>query len=65
MVAAGRWADLLAPDAEVAHLARDFPDSWVQGDLTLPLTYSFGEVGANEAVAGRKKIENVCQRELA
>ncbi|MCL6423900.1 ATP-dependent RNA helicase HrpA [Brachybacterium sp. JHP9] len=42
-------ADLLAPDAEVAHLARDFPDSWVQGDLTLPLTYSFGEVGAKGA----------------
>ena len=30
-----------------------------------PFQRLFGEVRANEAVAGRKKIENVCQRELA
>lgn len=41
--------DLLDPDADVAHLARDFPDTWVQGDITLPLSYSFGEVGAKGA----------------
>lgn len=41
--------DLLDPDADVAHLARDFPDTWVQGDMTLPLSYSFGEVGAKGA----------------
>ncbi|EWS80846.1 ATP-dependent RNA helicase HrpA [Brachybacterium phenoliresistens] len=38
--------DLLDPDADLAGVARDFPDTWVQGDLTLPLRYSFGEVGA-------------------
>ncbi|MGY5766596.1 ATP-dependent RNA helicase HrpA [Brachybacterium sp. DNPG3] len=37
--------DLLAPDADVEHLAQEFPDAWVQGDITLPLSYSFGEVG--------------------
>ena len=41
--------DLLDPDADVAHLARDYPDTWVQGDITLPLSYSFGEVGAKGA----------------
>ncbi|MFC0676093.1 ATP-dependent RNA helicase HrpA [Brachybacterium hainanense] len=38
--------DLLDPEADLTGLARDFPDTWVQGDLTLPLRYSFGEVGA-------------------
>jgi len=39
--------DLLAADEEVAEaIAADFPDTWVQGDITLPLSYSFGEVGA-------------------
>ncbi|WP_010535036.1 ATP-dependent RNA helicase HrpA [Brachybacterium squillarum] len=41
--------DLLAPDAEVEHLAQDFPDSWRQGDITLPLSYAFGQVGAKGA----------------
>lgn len=41
--------DLLDPDADVAQVARDFPDAWVQGDITLPLSYSFGEVGAKGA----------------
>ncbi|PWH05245.1 ATP-dependent RNA helicase HrpA [Brachybacterium endophyticum] len=39
--------DLLAADESVtAAIHADFPDTWVQGDLTLPLTYSFGDVGA-------------------
>src|SRR5690606_4812472 len=39
--------DLLAADEEVAEaIAADFPDTWVQGDITLPLSYSFGDVGA-------------------
>ena len=39
--------DLLAADEGVAEaIAADFPDTWVQGDITLPLSYSFGEVGA-------------------
>ncbi|MGP5097389.1 ATP-dependent RNA helicase HrpA [Brachybacterium alimentarium] len=39
--------DLLAADEDVAEaIGADFPDTWVQGDITLPLSYSFGEVGA-------------------
>ncbi|MGP9538952.1 ATP-dependent RNA helicase HrpA [Brachybacterium sp. AOP43-C2-M15] len=39
--------DLLAADEGVAEaIAADFPDTWVQGDITLPLSYSFGDVGA-------------------
>ncbi|MGP9582464.1 ATP-dependent RNA helicase HrpA [Brachybacterium sp. AOP35-5H-19] len=39
--------DLLAADESVAEaIAADFPDTWVQGDITLPLSYSFGDVGA-------------------
>ena len=39
--------DLLAADEGVAEaIEADFPDTWVQGDITLPLSYSFGEVGA-------------------
>lgn len=39
--------DLLAADESVtAAITADFPDAWVQGDITLPLSYSFGEVGA-------------------
>ena len=42
--------DLLAADESVAEaIAADFPDSWVQGDITLPLSYAFGEVGAKGA----------------
>lgn len=42
--------DLLAADESVAEqIAADYPDSWTQGDITLPLTYSFGEVGASGA----------------
>ena len=42
--------DLLAADEEVTEAIRaDFPDTWVQGDITLPLSYSFGEVGAKGA----------------
>ncbi len=42
--------DLLAADEETTEAIRvDFPDSWVQGDITLPLSYSFGEVGAKGA----------------
>ncbi|AXK45480.1 ATP-dependent RNA helicase HrpA [Brachybacterium saurashtrense] len=42
--------DLLAADEDVAEaIAADFPDTWVQGDITLPLSYSFGEVGAKGA----------------
>ncbi|HIY24913.1 MAG TPA: ATP-dependent RNA helicase HrpA, partial [Candidatus Brachybacterium merdigallinarum] len=41
--------DLLDPDADLSHLASEFPDTWVQGDITLPLSYSFGEVGAKGA----------------
>ena len=41
--------DLLDPDAELEDLATDFPDTWVQGDITLPLAYSFGEIGAKGA----------------
>lgn len=42
--------DLLAADPDVAEqIAADFPDTWVQGDITLPLSYSFGEVGASGA----------------
>ncbi|WP_193105340.1 ATP-dependent RNA helicase HrpA [Brachybacterium sp. FME24] len=39
--------DLLAADEGVAEsIQADFPDTWVQGDITVPLSYSFGEVGA-------------------
>ena len=39
--------DLLAAEEGVAEsIEADFPDTWVQGDITLPLSYSFGEVGA-------------------
>ncbi|UEJ82696.1 ATP-dependent RNA helicase HrpA [Brachybacterium halotolerans subsp. kimchii] len=39
--------DLLAADESVtAAIQADFPDTWAQGDLTLPLSYSFGDVGA-------------------
>ncbi|MGP5126138.1 ATP-dependent RNA helicase HrpA [Brachybacterium tyrofermentans] len=39
--------DLLAADEGVAEaIEADFPDTWVQGDITLPLSYSFGDVGA-------------------
>ena len=39
--------DLLAAEEGVAEaIGADFPDTWVQGDITLPLSYSFGEVGA-------------------
>ncbi len=39
--------DLLAADEGVTEAIRaDFPDTWVQGDITLPLSYSFGDVGA-------------------
>ncbi len=39
--------DLLAADESVAAaIHADFPDTWVQGDITLPLTYSFGQIGA-------------------
>jgi ATP-dependent helicase HrpA len=41
--------DLLDPEADVTDLAREYPDTWVQGDITLPLSYSFGEVGAKGA----------------
>ncbi|MEE1649649.1 ATP-dependent RNA helicase HrpA [Brachybacterium sp. J144] len=42
--------DLLAADEETtAAIAADFPDTWVQGDITLPLSYSFGEVGSKGA----------------
>jgi ATP-dependent helicase HrpA len=42
--------DLLVADESVAAtIQADFPDTWVQGDVTLPLTYSFGEVGAQGA----------------
>ncbi|MBB5830997.1 ATP-dependent RNA helicase HrpA [Brachybacterium aquaticum] len=42
--------DLLAADESVTEaIGADFPDTWVQGDLTLPLSYSFGEVGAKGA----------------
>lgn len=42
--------DLLAAEDDVAEtLLAEFPDVWVQGDLTLPLSYSFGEVGAKGA----------------
>jgi len=42
--------DLLAADEETTEAIRvDFPDTWVQGDITLPLSYSFGEVGAKGA----------------
>ncbi|MCS6710973.1 ATP-dependent RNA helicase HrpA [Brachybacterium sp. EF45031] len=38
--------DLLAQGEEVTSaILADFPDTWVQGDLTLPLTYSFGDLG--------------------
>ncbi|MFC7376265.1 ATP-dependent RNA helicase HrpA [Brachybacterium sp. GCM10030267] len=42
--------DLLAADEDVTEAIRaDFPDTWVQGDITLPLSYSFGELGAKGA----------------
>ncbi|MDN5686096.1 MAG: ATP-dependent RNA helicase HrpA [Brachybacterium sp.] len=38
--------DLLATDEDAREaILADFPDTWVQGDLTLPLSYSFGDVG--------------------
>jgi ATP-dependent helicase HrpA len=40
---------IAADDSVVGAIQADFPDTWVQGDLTLPLTYSFGEVGADGA----------------
>ena len=42
--------DLLAADEGVAEaIAAEYPDTWVQGDITLPLSYSFGQVGAKGA----------------
>lgn len=42
--------DLLVADEDTtAAICADFPDTWVQGDITLPLSYSFGEVGAKGA----------------
>ncbi|MDN6301476.1 MAG: ATP-dependent RNA helicase HrpA [Brachybacterium sp.] len=39
--------DLLAAEEGVAEaIAAEFPDTWVQGDITLPLSYSFGAVGS-------------------
>ncbi|WP_348648021.1 ATP-dependent RNA helicase HrpA [Brachybacterium sp. Marseille-Q7125] len=39
--------DLMAADEGVAaQIAADFPDTWAQGDITLPLAYSFGDIGA-------------------
>ena len=39
--------DLLAAEEGVTEaIQAEFPDTWVQGDITLPLAYSFGEVGA-------------------
>ncbi|APX32386.1 ATP-dependent RNA helicase HrpA [Brachybacterium sp. P6-10-X1] len=38
--------DLLAADEDAREaILADFPDTWVQGDITLPLSYSFGDVG--------------------
>src|SRR5690625_5682165 len=41
--------DLLDPDADIEDLATEYPDTWVQGDITLPLAYSFGQLGAKGA----------------
>ncbi|WP_425428193.1 ATP-dependent RNA helicase HrpA [Brachybacterium timonense] len=42
--------DLLVADEDTtAAIRADFPDTWVQGDITLPLSYSFGEVGSKGA----------------
>ncbi|WP_114855904.1 ATP-dependent RNA helicase HrpA [Brachybacterium sp. YJGR34] len=40
---------LVADDGTREAIQADFPDTWVQGDITLPLSYSFGEVGAKGA----------------
>ncbi len=49
-------ADLLSEEAAdedlQAAMARDFPDTWVQGDLTLPLTYAFAPGDARAPAAG-------------
>src|SRR5699024_10605896 len=48
--------DLLDPDADIEDLATEYPDTWVQGDSTLPLAYSFGQLGAKGADGGTATV---------